>query len=232
MVDLVTELRKKYKKYGYSSLTDKEKIILLLSFSEKGDSIIYSADKIHEIYGNLHTAADYDAVFLQKICGISPESAVLLNLISQFRRKSDLELILRNRLNTSENAKKFFSAFLRGKNVESVAAAAVDKRFRIKNVAIIAYGGFSEVHFPIRAIADFALKNEQEYIFISHSHPNSNDKPSQSDISTTLKIKEAVEAVGMKFADHIIVGLNSTCSLREIKSELFMSIPEYIINNN
>jgi DNA repair protein RadC len=227
MVDFVTELRNKYRKNGYFSLTDKEKIILLLSYSEKCDNVNMSADKISEIYGNLHNAADCDAVFMQKICGISSESAVLINLISQLKRKSNLEFLLHIYLNSHENAKKFFSAYLRGKNLESVAAAAVDKRFRIRNTAIIAYGGFSEVHFPIRAITDFALKNEQEYIFIAHSHPASDEKPSQSDISTTLKIKEAVEAVGMKFADHIIVGVDDASSLRKYNREFFSSIPEY-----
>ncbi|MBR6580277.1 MAG: JAB domain-containing protein [Ruminococcus sp.] len=227
MVDLVTELRKKYKKYGYSSLTDKEKIILLLSFSEKGESIIYSADKIHEIYGNLHIAADSDVVFMQKICEISSESAVLINLISQLKRKSDLELLSQVRINTPENSKRFFTAFLRGKHLELVAVAAADKRFKIKHAAVIAYGGFSEVHFPMRAITDFALKNGQEYIFIAHSHPVSDENPSQSDISTTLKIKKAVEAVGMKFVDHIIVGIDSATSLREYNYEMFSSIPEY-----
>ena len=94
MVDFVTELRNKYRKNGYFSLTDKEKIILLLSYSEKCDNVNMSADKISEIYGNLHNAADCDAVFMQKICGISSESAVLINLISQLKRKSNLEFLL------------------------------------------------------------------------------------------------------------------------------------------
>lgn len=230
MVDIITELRKKYTKEGYSALTDREKILLLMSYSEKGDNIKNNADKIYEIYGNLHTAADSDPLFLQKICDISQESAVLLNLISQLKRKADLETIWKNRLNNTENAKKFFSAYLRGKNKESVAVAVADKRFKIKNVALIAYGTFSEVHFPIRAIVDFALKNEKEYVFIAHCHPDSNNRPSQSDISTTFKVKDAVESIGMKFADHIIIGNDSAFSLCEHKKELFTSIPEYIIN--
>lgn len=227
MVDFVMELRNKYRKNGYSSLTDKEKILLLLSYSEKGENVAISAEKIYEIYGDLHTAADSDAVFVKKISEISSESAVLINLISQLKRKSDLELLYLIRINTPENAKRFFTAFLRGKHLELVAVATADKRFKIKNTAVIAYGGFSEVHFPIRAITDFALKNEQEYIFIAHSHPVSDENPSQSDISTTLKIKEAVEAVGMKFADHIIVGIDAATSLREYNYEMFSSIPEY-----
>lgn len=232
MNDYVTKLRKKYSKNGYFSLTDKEKIILLLSYSEKGDNSEKFAEKIFELYGNLHAAVNSDMVFLQKISGISFESSVLINLISQLKRKSNLELLSKIHINTPANAKLFFSAYLHGKRFELVAVVAADKRFKIKNTAVIAYGGFSEVHFPIRAIADFALKNEHEYIFVAHSHPVSDEYASLSDISVTLKIKEAVEAVGMKFVDHIIVGVDASSSIREFNNELFSSIPEYEKNIN
>lgn len=230
MNNLISEIRKKYTESGYTSLTDSEKLVLLLSYSESGNNAEMSAEKISEIYGNLHTAADSDLIFLMKECKISSSSAILLNLISEIKRKSEIDLAIKNRINTVFNAKKFFSAYLRGKNTEYVAAVATDTKFRIKNAAIIAYGGFSEVHVPIRSITDFALKSEGVYIFIAHCHPKESDNPSATDISTTIEISEAIECIGMKLADHIITGIDGAYSLRENKGDIFTNIPDYIIN--
>lgn len=229
MIDLINEIRKKYADFSYDALRDQEKLILLLSYSESGSKAEISAEKISEIYGNLHTAADSDPIFLMKECKISSSSAILLNLISEIKRKSEIDLAIKNRINTVFNAKKFFSAYLRGKNTEYVAAVATDTKFRIKNAAIIAYGGFSEVHVPIRSITDFALKSEGVYIFIAHCHPKESDNPSATDISTTIEISEAIECIGMKLADHIITGIDGAYSLRENKGDIFTTIPDYII---
>lgn len=230
MNDTISKIRKKYLECGYSSLTDSEKIILTLSYSEKGNNAEISAAKILELYGNLHTAADSDAVFLMKECDISQSSAVLISLISELKRRSEINLALKNKLNTAENAKKYFSAYLMGRRTEYAVAAAVNKKFGIVNTAVLAYGGFSEVHISIRTIIDFALKNEAKYIFISHCHPKDKALPSPSDINTTREIKAAIESIGIVLADHIITGNDGEVSLRELNDDIFSPLSDYITN--
>ncbi|MBO5163680.1 MAG: JAB domain-containing protein [Ruminococcus sp.] len=231
MDDTTAKIREKYLKNGYDSLSDLEKIILILSYSEKESNAEISAVKISEIYGNLHTAADSDTTFLMKECGISLSSAILINLIPALRRKAEMELVSHNRLNTAENAKKYFSAYLIGRRTEYVVASSTDKKFNLKNTAVLAYGGFSEVHFPIRLILDFALKNEAEYIFIAHCHPKDTSVPSASDIKTTKEISCALNSIGKSLADHIIVGTDGAVSLRELDDRLFDKITNYTLSN-
>ncbi len=230
MDDTTAKVREKYLKSGYDSLSDLEKIILILSYSEREGNAEISAVKISEIYGNLHTAADSDTTFLMKECGISLSSAILINIIPALRRKAEIELVSKNRLNTAENAKKYFSAYLMGRRTEYVVASAADKRFNLIKTAVLAYGGFSEVHFPIRLILDFALKNEAEYIFMAHCHPKNTSAPSASDIKTTKEISCAVNSIGKSLADHIIVGTDGAVSLREFDDSLFNKITNYTLS--
>ena len=229
---MIENIKKKYKENGYSSLTDKEKVILLLSYSEKGNDIEKAADKICDFYGSLHTAADSDIGFLMKECKINLSGAVLINLISQINRRTEVSKAMRNRLNSEQNAKQFFSAYLKGKSTEAVAATVTDKNFRIVNTTILSYGGFSEVHVPIRLIIDFILKNECKYLFIAHSHPNKDETPSPSDIKSTIDIKNAVESIGITLVDHIITGMNGPISMRSRDRNMFTSINEYKILDN
>lgn len=228
MDDKITKIREKYLKLGYKSLSDIEKIILILSYSERGGDTEAAAAKIVEIYGNLHTAADAHTTFIMKESKISLKSAILINLISALRRKSEIELALKNKLNTAENAKKYFSAYLMGRRTEYVVASATDKKFNLTNTSVLAYGGFSEVHFPIRLILDFALKTEAEYIFMAHCHPKSTSTPSESDIKTTREIKRAINSIGKSLVDHIIVGTDGAISLRELDDTLFDKMTNYI----
>lgn len=229
MDDKVAKIREKYLKYGYNSLSEFEKIILILSYSERNCETEISASKIFDIYGNLHTAADSDTTFLMKECGISLKSAILINLIPALKRRSEIDLVLNNKLNTVENAKNYFSAYLMGRRTEYVVVSAVNKKFNLINTSVLAYGSFSEVHFPKRLILDFALKNEAEYIFMAHCHPKNTSAPSSSDIKTTREIKSAINSIGRLFVDHIIVGTDGAVSLREIDDKLFDKITNYIL---
>lgn len=230
MNDKITKIREKYLEFGYNFLSDPEKIILMLSYSERAGNTEASAAKISEIYRNLHTAADSDTTFLMKECGISLNSAILINLLPALKRKSEIDIALKNKLNTADNAKKYFSAYLMGRRTEYVVATATDKKFNLINTAVLAYGGFSEVHFPIRLILDFALKNAADYIFIAHCHPKNTSEPSESDIKTTREITNAVSSIGKVLADHIIVGTDGALSLRELDDKLFEKMTNYVFN--
>lgn len=227
MAHTIEEIKNKYKKGGYKLLTDYEKLMLLLSYSEKGDNLQKSVDKIISSYGNIHNAADLNVRFLIKECGLSESSAVLLNLVSQINRRTEIEYAKKNKLNSFENAERYFSAYLKGCTTETIAVAATDKSYKIVASSILTCGGFSEVHVKIRSIMEFILKNKCKYLFIAHSHPNGEPEPSPSDIKATKDIKEAVESIGVTLVDHIITGKHSAASIRQSNDNLLTKLNDY-----
>ena len=51
--------------------------------------------------------------------------------------------------------------------------------------------------------------------YLIHNHPSGDPSPSQEDIFTTNRIKEAGELIGIKLLDHIIIGNNCYTSFYE-----------------
>ena len=57
---------------------------------------------------------------------------------------------------------------------------------------------------------------------IAHHHPNGNALPSESDIETTWMVRHALEFVGVKLTDHIIVADDDFISLRESRQYKYL----------
>ena len=51
-----------------------------------------------------------------------------------------------------------------------------------------------------------AVKIEAEQIILIHNHPGGDPTPSIRDIEFTEKVQKATEILGIKLADHIIIG--------------------------
>lgn len=229
---LTTEqLKLKYQKEGYNALTNHEKIRLLISYSEKKKNIDEVTEKIINMYGNIHTAADSDTLFLMNICGISASSAILLKLIPAINNMCTLNKYNDIKLNSSENAKKFFYALLKNSPVEKFVIITANKFFSIIDKYILSEGEIDKVDISFRKIYELAKKQNTKYIFIAHCHPNSCSIPSMNDINATIKLKDSLDFINVPLVDHIIVGCDNALSMREYsKSKIFSDIPKYSID--
>lgn len=66
-----------------------------------------------------------------------------------------------------------------------------------------------------REITKLALNYDASSIMLGHNHPAGSLSPSLADEKTTQYIKDALETVGVKVLDHIIVANNEQYSFRE-----------------
>lgn len=64
-----------------------------------------------------------------------------------------------------------------------------------------------------------AMKNEDfaeaAFLYEMDNHPSGDCSPSREDVNITKKMKEAGDLIGIEVLDHIIVGENNYCSLKE-----------------
>ena len=80
-------------------------------------------------------------------------------------------------------------------------------------VVCIGSGNMAAVH-PAE-VFEQAIKEHASAIVICHNHPSQNPTPSDADISTTLRIFEAAEVLGISLLDHIIIKKTSYYSFLE-----------------
>lgn len=67
---------------------------------------------------------------------------------------------------------------------------------------------------PAGLIRNALLCNAYAFI-MAHNHPSGDPTPSGEDISSTKRVQQAADIIGIKLWDHVIIGDGSFCSLSE-----------------
>ncbi|MNO09674.1 hypothetical protein D3C81_2330050 [compost metagenome] len=60
-----------------------------------------------------------------------------------------------------------------------------------------------------------ALEQNAAAVILVHNHPSGDPEPSQADRSLTRTLREALNLIGVRTLDHIIVGSDGCTSLAE-----------------
>lgn len=236
MKDAIKDLRNKYKKYGYNSLTNTEKVEFILSYTEKNtEKIKKSAEKILNVHNIINGKLKTDIFFIMNEFEISIKSAVLLKLILKITKICSLNKIKiysddfkKIKLNSMNDSKKFFQAFFHNSYTEEFIVVAVNKNVEIINHQKITSDESDRIEISYKKIYQFAKANNAKHIFLAHCHPYGSSQPSQKDIDVTLKIEHLLNSSDINLVDHIIVGKDDTTSLYEtMKNNKFNDFSVY-----
>ena len=71
-------------------------------------------------------------------------------------------------------------------------------------------------HVPVypREVVKRALELNASALILVHNHPSGDPTPSEADISMTMKIQHAADALGITLHDHLIIGKSTELSFR------------------
>lgn len=89
--------------------------------------------------------------------------------------------------------------------VEQFKVVMLNRANRVIGIFEVSQGGTSGTVADPKIIFATALKANASYLCLSHNHPSGNLKPSQSDISITMKLKVAGEYLDLTVIDHLII---------------------------
>lgn len=78
----------------------------------------------------------------------------------------------------------------------------------------ISHGDLCSSSAHPREVFKRAILNNAAAIILAHNHPSGNPKPSDTDISTTERLVNAGDLLGINVVDHIIVAEGSYCSMK------------------
>lgn len=113
----------------------------------------------------------------------------------------------RKRFNNPADIFEFFSSMgFKDAAAEHVYMACLDIKGRLIGCALVSSGSFNASFFPVRDILQKALLLNAASIAICHNHPSGDIMPSPEDRSATKQLKNACDVIGIKLADHLIIG--------------------------
>lgn len=216
-------LKKRFVENGIDSFSEHEVLELLLYYAIPRKDVNELAHRLIDRFGRLDVVFDAQLEALLEVEGVGLNTALLIKLMPQLNRRYQLSGIVANDcvLDTAEAAGKFFIPQFYAMKEETLYMACLDAKCRLLANDRIA-GGVSGAlsGIALRDIVEKAVKNRAYSVVIAHNHPDGFAVPSTDDIKATRRITEALAAVEIKLADHIIIADGEFMSVCECNGAL------------
>lgn len=98
---------------------------------------------------------------------------------------------------------------------EALVVFLLNSRFNCIGFNLVSLGGLCETLAHPREIFRPAIAASAFAIAIAHNHPNGDPSPSDADRRMTRRVNEAADIIGIRLADHVVIGDGKHFSFRE-----------------
>lgn len=203
---------------GVHSLSDKELLAVLLRCGTPGENAVDLSEKL--LY---HTGEDgllglhhFSLEKLLQIKGIGKVKAIQILCLSELAKRL-AKATAKNSLcfSAPDTIAQYYMEDLRHETQENMKLLMLNSKTMLIGESDISKGTVNASLITPRELFIEALQKNAVAIVIMHNHPSGDPSPSQEDIYTTNRIKEAGDLIGIKLLDHIIIGNNCYISFRE-----------------
>jgi len=209
-------VRARYLKEGLDGFEDHQVLELLLFYSIPRRDTNELAHRMIEKFGNLPTLFEADPADIQKRCGVSEKTAILISLIPSLARRYFKEKWGEKPVITSSfKAGNYAITLFTGRTYEVFYVLCLDSQNRVNYAALVHEGTINEAPVYPRLIVETALRHQANSVILAHNHPGGSLQPSKADIDVTKKIIAALEPISIKVMDHIIVAGDKYFSFAE-----------------
>ena len=206
----------RFQTYGPDTLEEHEVLELLLFFVIHRKDTNPIAHALIRRFGSLAAVMDASAEELKEVDGIGNKAAQLLQLMKPLCRRylisqaKDIKV-----LNSTAACVDYLRPRFFGLKDEHVLLLCLDAKCRLICCREISAGNAISAELPVQKAAKLALENHAVSVILSHNHPCGDASASQEDCNATLLFRDAMQAIGVAFGDHIIIGADRYVSMLE-----------------
>ena len=212
-------LRERFLKNGLAGFAEHEAVELLLTLAVPRRDVKQPAKALLARFGNLRGVLDAPRAELQGVAGVGEVAAISLHVI---RAAATLYLQQASEdapevLTDPQLLSDFWRARIGALKHEVFAVAYLDSAGRLlrDGVETLQEGTIDRAAVYPRRVAEAALRREAAAIVLAHNHPNGRLQPSEHDKLITRAIVLAVQTLGLRVVDHLIVAAQDTFSFRQ-----------------
>lgn len=209
-----SRLKKQFLDNGIDSLTDIQKLEMLLFYAIPQKDTNPLAHKLLDEFGSIPNTLASSYNELVKIDGIKENSATLLKFLGamlNYCAKPHEEDVI----SSSAAAKAYAKQFYQNVTVEQFYIFCLTRSNKVRKAFLINSGTTSEVNVQIRNLTEKALETNCNRIIISHNHPFGRAVMSAQDCRFTYSLLCSCILNNIELLDHIIVGTDGASSLYE-----------------
>ena len=200
------KMRQRFLKSGLESFADHEALELLLYYAIPRRDTNPIAHALMERYGSLSAVLSAPPEDLKNVEGIGDSGAVLLRLVAQLCQKARLADAERETvLSSVDRVGAYLLDRLSGERNEVIYQLCLDRKGRLLACKRLGEGGVASADLDIRRLMENALITNASTVVLAHNHPSGIALPSQEDYASTERARRALETIGVRLTDHIIV---------------------------
>ena len=220
--DIQPEYRpdEKFLRFGPKALTNAELLAIILRTGSSEEHSVELAGRIlHSgLSGteNILNILDLEIRDLMTIKGVGRVKALQIKAVAELSERIHNESTRHSLVFTEpETVAAHYMERLRHLKKEVVLLLALNSACALLKESIISEGTVNSSLFSPREIFLEALGCEAVNIILLHNHPSGSPEPSRADITGTKQVAQAGKIIGIGLLDHIIIGDNVYCSLKE-----------------
>ncbi len=202
-------------KLGLENLPEHEQLewILYLTIHLKDTNKI--AHELLDKFGTLQGVFSASEAELRKVNGIDHRTAMLLTYMNDLAG-----IVLRSwqstkSLEDDNSMLEYVQSYFIGKNIECVYMFILDASLRVKSVLKLSEGICDEAPMYYQTVSRIAATHNAHSVILAHNHPSGTCMPSRADEHVVNSAKVALESVGIKLHDSIIVTENACYSMKK-----------------
>lgn len=199
------KMRARFLAAGLDVFADHEALELLLYYAIPRRDTNPVAHALMERYGSLSAVLEAPVEDLQKAESIGESAAILLRLVPQLGHRARLADTRETVLNSTDRAGAYLLELFGGLSREVLFQLCLDQKGKLLACKRLSEGSANSTDLNIRLLVENAILTSASSVILSHNHPSGIALPSQDDFNTTEQAKAALETIGVKLADHIIV---------------------------
>lgn len=209
-------MKDRFIKHGLDNFDDHNVLELLLFFAMPRRDVNPLAHNLMSRFGSLSGVFDATHEELMKVEGIGENTATLIKLMPAVSRRYMMcKTSFDNILVTTVDIGNYLLPRFIGLREEVVYLICLDAKNKVLSCTLVSKGSVNAAQISTRSILETALNHNASSIILSHNHISGLAYPSSEDIVTTKQLNSVLNAAGIYFRDHIIVGGEDFVSLRD-----------------
>jgi DNA repair protein RadC len=203
--------REKLLARGSAALTPAELVAILLGSGVRGTTAVDLGRTLLSRAGSLSALLAAEPAGLP---GLGPaKRARLVAALELARRCLAEELSARPALTSPRDSAAFLKAQLAHKPYEVFACLFLDNRHRVLAFEELFRGTLDGASVHPREVVRASLKHNAAAVILAHNHPSGVAEPSAADRNITHQLRDALQLVGVRVLDHLVIGTGEPTSM-------------------
>jgi DNA repair protein RadC len=208
--------RERLQKFGPEALSAQELLALVIGRGIPKKSVMSIAQELLIKFGNIKAIGQATIEELSEIKGIGLAKAAQIKACFELGKREDLEPELINfDIKNPEAVVKAVRASIKDKAKEHFKLILLNPRNKIIGISTVSVGTLNASLVHPREVFKDAIVHSAASVVLAHNHPSGDPEPSEDDLKITKKLVDSGKILGIEVLDHIVIGKNNFCSLKE-----------------